>query len=224
VVERATHNRVVAGSSPAGTTMPTTKPNPELLKKVEEARAHLRSLKADADALPDRQVLRPSKRKWTLILLGCVALDLGALWLIRTGAPLKAPPFPIGDASFWLWFGVVLFALGIPLSLVVMFSGRYYLELTRDGFTIGDLVRPRTFRWLAAGPFVVEQSTYRGITTGKTVKFEGVSTAMEGLGKVTELMKPLDRLPDTYGMRAEDLAALMNRYWKAKHLAEHVAP
>jgi hypothetical protein len=188
--------------------------DPEFRKQAEDALAHLRGLNADIRRAPDRQVLRPSKRKWTLILLGCVALDLGALWLIPTGTPLKARPFPIGDATFWVWFGVVLFALGIPMSLVVMFSGRYFLELTRDGFTIGDLVRPRTFRRLAAGPFRVEQSTYRGIPTGKTVKFDGVSTALEGLGEVTELMRPLGRLPDTYGMRAEDLAALMNRYWK----------
>jgi hypothetical protein len=197
---------------------------PEFRKQAEDALAHLRGLNADIRRAPDRQVLRPSKRKWTLILLGCVALDLGAVWLIRTGAPLAESPFSIGDATFWVWFGAVLFALGIPMSLVVMFSGRYYLELTRDGFTIGDLVRPRSFRWLAAGPFRAEQSTYRGIPTGKTVKFDGVSTALEGLGKVTELMRPLGRLPDTYGMRAEDLAALMNRYWKARHVADHVEP
>jgi hypothetical protein len=199
--------------------------DPEFRKRAEDALGHLRGLNADIRRAPERLVLRPSKRKWTLILLGCVALDLGALWLIRTGAPLKAPPFPIGDATFWVWCGVVLFALGIPMSLVVMFSGRYFLELTRDGFTIGDLVRPRTFRWLAVGPFGVEKSiTPQGIVYRKVVRFEGVSTALEGLGRVTELMNPLGQLPDTYGMRAEDLAALMNRYRKAKHLAEHVAP
>jgi hypothetical protein len=198
---------------------------PEFRKQAEDALAHLRVLNADIRRAPERQVLRPSKRKWTLILLGCVALDSGALWLIRTGAPLEAPPFPIGDATLWVWFGVVLFAVGIPMSLVVMFSGRYYLELTREGFTIGDLVRPRSFRWLAVGPFDVEKRiTPQGIVYRKVVRFEGVSTALEGLGKVTELMKPLGQLPDTYGMRAEDLAALMNRYWKARHVADHVEP
>jgi hypothetical protein len=172
-----------------------------------------------ANPLGDRLVLRPSKRKWTLMTIGSAALAVGGVWLIVTGVPLPPPPFPIGDSRTWLWFGVVLFALGIPTSLAIMLSGRYYLELTRDGFTIGDLVRPKTFRWSAAGPFVVEERRYR-----KAVTFEGVPTVLEGLGTVTELMKSFGELPDTYGMKAEDLAALMNRYWKAKHLAEHVAP
>jgi hypothetical protein len=78
---------------------------------------------------------------------------------------------------------------------------------------------------LAVGPFDVEKRiTPQGIVYRKVVRFEGVSTALEGLGKVTELMKPLGQLPDTYGMRAEDLAALMNRYWKARHVADHVEP
>ncbi|HEV2415545.1 MAG TPA: hypothetical protein VGX27_12110 [Candidatus Dormibacteraeota bacterium] len=168
-------------------------------------------------ATADRVLLRPSKRRWSLLLLGCVVLLLGGVGLIASGAQLDSSPFGIGDPHVWIWVSVIFFALGIPISLAQMFSGRVYLELTPEGFTISRLTGHSDYRWSSVGDFSTENSTYRGVTIGKRVVFVGPSTVAEGHQRLTDFMSMIGgRLPDTYGMRAEDLAALMNR-WRARY-------
>jgi len=171
----------------------------------------------DLSLTTDRLLLRPSKLRWTAMLLGSAALALGGVWLIISGVHLDNPPFGIGDAHFWVWFGVILFALGIPISLAQMFSRRVYLELTPEGFNVGTLSLRTAYRWSAVGAFSTEEITYRGFTIGKRVVFDGVSAALEGHPRAAAIVNAIGgRLPDTYGMKADVLADLMNR-WRSKH-------
>jgi hypothetical protein len=168
---------------------------------------------------PEHLVLRPSKTKWTLLLLACIGFVVAGIWMINVGGPASRAPF--GDARFWGWAAVIFFGLGIPLSLFQLFSGRTYLSLNPETFTMGTFWGPRTIRWSDVAYFTAEQVIPGGRPT-KMVKFDYVPTYSEH-----STMRALARsvsghdagLPDTYGMKADALAALMNE-WRARY-ADH---
>lgn len=103
---------------------------------------------------------------------------------------------------------VGLFGLGIPVFLAQLLPGRSYLELTKNGFTVASPFRRTTIKWQDVAGFAVAtisrnqmvgwrfSKAYAGQATSR--KLSGALTGVEGV------------LPDTYGMKAEELAGLMN--------------
>lgn len=169
---------------------------------------------------PERLVLRPSKRKWLLILLGSAAFVLVGALMIRAGGSVPRAPF--GDARFWGVVCVIFFGLGIPLSLAQLLTARSSLKLTPVAFTISTLVGgSRTVPWSDVSSFKAEVVVYRAwpLKPMKMVRFDYGPTH-----PVNERMRALARsvsghdavLPDTYGMSAEDLAVLMDG-WRARY-------
>ncbi|TMC96471.1 MAG: hypothetical protein E6J05_14190 [Chloroflexi bacterium] len=167
----------------------------------------------EVSATPDRLLLRPSKRKWILLLVVFIAFVATGVWMINVGGPV--PRAPIGDARFWGWVSVIFFGLGIPLSFIQLFSSSMYLSLTPERFTMGTLWGTRTIRWSDVTSFTAEQVAYRS----KMVKFDYVPANSEhsSMRAVARSLSGHDAgLPDTYGMKAEDLAALMNA-WRSRY-------
>jgi hypothetical protein len=158
-------------------------------------------------AAEEQLELRPSKQRWTLILLGSIGGAAVGMWMIRTGGPVRSAPF--GDATFWGWVCVVFCGLGVLVSLTELFTTRGNLLLTPEGFIMG-LVARRPVRWSDVGDFRAETNTYRGLSIGKSVMFDfrGRRTGWRAMFG--------GRLPDTYGMKAEDLARLMNE-WRSRN-------
>lgn len=72
------------------------------------------------------QIFPVSKRKALLLLVGCLGFVLLAV-MIAAQHPL------IG------WLGAVFFGLGIPVALLMLWPGRFYLRLDERGF---ELVSP----------------------------------------------------------------------------------
>lgn len=143
------------------------------------------------------RVLRPSRRKWLLMLMASGLFVAGGWWMIL-------------DGSWWGWFAAVFFGLGVIVSAAALVPGSAYLRLTPDGFTVCSLFRSCTCRWNDVERFQVARRGWnRTVAFNFVADFDGHSTGREIAAR---LAGHEGALPDTYGMSCGDLAALLNRY------------
>jgi hypothetical protein len=90
------------------------------------------------------------------------------------------------------------------------------LTLTTDGFTFTSLGRPVTRRWQDVESFVAVRTSAIGGVVG--IRLAVSSERLSGPRRAAKAVAGYDggALPDTYGMKADDLAALMN-YWHSRY-------
>jgi hypothetical protein len=153
----------------------------------------------------DRSVsrtLKPSRRRWSLLLVAFVVFTALGIGMIVEG-------------EVWGWVAAVFFGPGIPLSILVLIGRINGLRLTPDGFAIQSL-RTSTIPWddveqfgtfdTQGGTFVgfTFASSYEGAQLGRALARELTASPYEGA------------LPDTYGMEPEALAALMDE-WRSRY-------
>lgn len=109
---------------------------------------------------------------------------------------------------------VVAGFFGLPalLAVVMLVNDHENLRLAEDGFVVGRIWRDTAYRWAEVSPFKIvairgssrvafDAAGDRSILAGFARKQFGVSTI----------------LPDSYGMKAEELADLLNA-WRAAAL------
>ena len=144
----------------------------------------------------DEQILRPGPWKQGLALLV-------SLVFVTSGVLLM-------DGSWEGWLATGFFGLCSVTLVVTMLPGASYLRLHQDGFEMRTLFRATHFKWSDIGNIGVTSVNlnrmvafdfaehYRGQHRGRAVA-RGL-TGWEGA------------LPNTYGMSARDLAALMTAY------------
>ncbi len=158
---------------------------------------------SDSDPL----VLRPGRRKWVLILIACLAfVGCGALIFF------VAPGGRGGGVVTMAFFG-----LGAAVSIFQLASNSH-LKLSRTGFTVAALRRLSTTRWsevssfyaVDAGPTALNRMV--AVNLVREERLDGVPGAVKAAFGYNRL------LPDTYGMKAEKLAALMND-WRSRYAA-----
>lgn len=158
---------------------------------------------ADAVSGYERRVLRPSRLK----ILGMTAV-FAALTLSAAGMAAKG--------AWVIWLSAAVFGL-ITLLLVALslLSNRTGLAFGPDGLTQYRLFRPATWRWAELGSFRV------GSRGNVVFNFSPEYRGPKASGYVARVLTDgCDMfLPDLYGMRAEDLADLLNKY-KAHYSAE----
>lgn len=148
--------------------------------------------------LPETMTLRPSRVRWLLLLIVAVALSSTAVWAM-------ADFFPAMRWVVGIFFGV---AAVIALLNVIGVASR--LDLGRDGFTCVTLFRSFTRKW-------TDCSTFDPVRVGVN-KFVGFTSAEDDAAKPRlasankHMIGHSGMLPDTYGLSAEELAALMNRF------------
>jgi hypothetical protein len=153
----------------------------------------------DRSLEPDQApvVLRPRKRtELAGLALSLVFVALGVL----LGA----------DGSLVGWLTVGFFGLCAIVFAVTLLPGAAYLRLERSGFVVCSLFRPdRLRRW-------DEVQGFRAYDLPGGVRHVGFDFAPGAQPTGSELAKRLTRvegaLPSTYGLRAEDLAGLLNRW------------
>ena len=143
----------------------------------------------------DQLVLRPSKLRWAALLAGSVAFCAGGVLMVSSG-----------EATGWLV--LVFFGLCGVVSMTMLFSKNNYLVLAPAGFTIHSVFRQTTISWSNVESF----GTYR-LRGSSTVMFLYSpdfprSRALRGLNRAVTGYD--GGLPDTYGLRADQLAALIN--------------
>jgi ribosomal protein S18 acetylase RimI-like enzyme len=148
------------------------------------------------------RTLRPSRRRWSLLLAVFVAFTALGIATIVSG-------------EAWGWLAAIFFGLGIPISVLVLTGRINTLHLTPEGFTIRSL-RTSTIGWddvEAFGTFETAGGTMVGFTFAPSYDRATIGRALarELTGSPYE-----GGLPDTYGMKAEELAALMEE-WRSRH-------
>ena len=155
----------------------------------------------------DRLILRPSMRKWWWVVLIAIAFTAIGVFMIAEG-----------NWRGWLVSGI--FAFGLALSGLFFLPGSAYLELRPDGFTVCTFWRKQDYRWDAVSAF--------GVTTiahNRFVAFDFIADEdrPKGAGIAAAVSGAESSLPDTYGMRADALATLMNE-WRERALSSPDRP
>lgn len=146
-------------------------------------------------------LLRRSVLKTVLMLAGSLAF-------VAIGTQMTR------DDPLMAYAGIVFFGLCALVAAVNLHPNSSYLELSSEGFTFASLFRRSFVPWSHVREFIPYKmhhnamvgwnysSSFAGSATGRKV-----STALAGVEAA---------LPDTYGMKATDLASLLNQL-----LAQH---
>jgi hypothetical protein len=148
----------------------------------------------------DQLVLRPSKRSTLGLLLGCSIFVGAGVWMATIGKPIG-------------WIAVIFFGLGVVVALVQLIPNASYLVITQKGFEIGSLFRSHTYSWHEVTFFAVATTYYHGMVVFNfSASYEKAKVARN----VAKAIAGYEgALPGTYGMKADQLADLLNE-WKAR--------
>lgn len=173
--------------------------NSSQLNKVEVDSLH--GSKMENDII----ILRPRKLKYLILLLsGVFIIAFFGIMMILVGILVG-----------WL----VLVALLFLLVLAKFVFDSHYLILDSEGFTLKGLFGSTSYKWADIEEFrVVWEYFFKAILFKYSNSFQTTSTAQT---IVRKLSFGLRTFPDIYAMKAEDLAALMNKLRKqATHSSE----
>ena len=148
---------------------------------------------------PGPVTLYPSRRKWLLVLAGCVLFVVAGLWMVQREAPVG-------------WLSVIFFGMGAIVSTVVLLLRVNALTLDAAGFEINS-IRPFRLSWQDAKNFDAITSSPGSWMVG----FKVVNPS--SIFKLNRAISGCDAaVPDTYGLSAYDLAALMTQ-WRERAAA-----
>lgn len=149
-------------------------------------------------------LLRRSVRKALLLLIGSLILAAGGVLMAR-----EQPVIGYACAIFF-----VLCAL---VGAVTLHPNSSSLQLTEAGFTFVSLFRSTTVPWSHVERFF-PMKIYHNSMVGWN--YSSSFDAQRIVRKVSNALAGVEAaLPDTYGMQASELAALLNEYL-AKHRRE----
>jgi hypothetical protein len=149
---------------------------------------------------PGPVVLVPSRRKWLLVLGGCLVFVAAGLWMRH-------------DVPVWGWLAVAFFGVGALIAVLMLLPGAGGLRLDADGFEMTSLFRRHRSRWTEVSEFEVVRLPP---SLQKMVVFDDARTKDSALAKANRsLAGRTGGLPDNYSLSYEDLAAIMNA-WRAR--------
>jgi hypothetical protein len=159
------------------------------------------------DRIPKPLILYPSRTKWILPFAGSAIFMVVGVWVLVTQ-----------DHSAAIWFSV-LGSVGCSIVFAtILLPGSSSLTLDADGFQMKQFYRVRKIRWqnvtnIHSGnirPSRIKTVRYNDsqLSGGKLAKLETTTLGYNAM------------LPDTYGMTADDLAALMTQ-WRDRGLASN---
>jgi hypothetical protein len=167
--------------------------------------------------------LRPSKWKWSALLIGTGLVTIGAL-----GQTITSHSTRLSD-----WFGVAFFGIATVLFAYMLFFAHFELTLDANGFgwTGGRL--SERWRWIDVDDFAVVRSLVGGVSGSSLRKGVGFNdkrlnnrkTTSIAMGEaLSEAMRGRNCLiPDafffsSFGLSMEELAFLMSK-WRERALA-----
>ncbi len=152
---------------------------------------------ADGDPLPDSMVLKPDRARWFVVFLISVGFVAIAIW--------------IGPSDAMLFYGAGgFFLLCAVIAAPLMFGVGSSLTLERDGFACRTLFRTFRRTWRECSVFYPVSAGFR--------KFVGFSAAQDEAAHPNlaaanrRIIGASGMLPDTFGLSADGLSDLMNRY------------
>lgn len=119
----------------------------------------------------------------------------------------------IEENPFMAWMTIIFFGLGVIVFVIQLMPNSSRLKLSKDGFELKNLFKSDFTKWSDVDKFRVG---YVGRT--KMVKYD-FSREHNKYNVGKKIAKSLSgsegALPNTYGMKAKELAELMND-WKSK--------
>lgn len=158
--------------------------------------------------LPAPVILRPRRLK--LLLLTAMSLVFVAAGILQ-----------LGDGRLMSWLSVLFFGLCGLVFIIQLHPRASFLKLDRDSFTFCALFRAHTVRWEDTREFGVTQ-----IVLNRMVGWN-FAPGYRPAGKARALSHSVSgfesALPDTYGLKAEDLAQIME-HWRANSQNSPVQP
>ena len=159
----------------------------------------------------DRELpLHPSRSMHLLLLLVSIGLTLVGVWLGLEGR----------------WPGYLcaaLFGLGIPIVTLQLVPGSSFLRIGEYGFEYAAMCRRHFVRGKDIKEFGILTQRYLGLPVGKMVGWNYVPDSGE-----SSTGRPISKgiagmeagLADTYGLKADELMAIMVEYWTRYRVTE----
>jgi hypothetical protein len=139
--------------------------------------------------------LRPRRFKYLLFALLSAGFALVGATMVRDGEGLG-------------WAEILFFGTGAIVFCLLLLPGSAYLKLDPAGFTFCSLFRPHFTPWSEVEPFAVGRVGTRLLVV---FNFSEAHRGQKYLRKVSSAISGYEAaLPDTYRLKAADLAALMN--------------
>ena len=155
---------------------------------------------------PGPVTLYPSRRKWLLLMAGCLLFAVGGIGEAHNGNAMD-------------WLGVAFFGLGAIVPGLMLLHGAASIRLDSDGFEMTNLFRHARFRWQDASGFeaqfppVLRAFAIPPPSWNKFVAFDNAKMRNSTSTRVIALlMKHNAQLGDTYGFSADELAKLMTQW------------
>lgn len=149
--------------------------------------------------------LYPRRSRAIWLLLGCSAFVALGVWLGLSG-----------ERNGFL--GAAFFGLGIPIAVIQLLPGSAFLRIDSAGITFAAMFRTTSLPWSAFAEFFVVTLRQTGVQMHEMVGFNFAPTydrARHGRAMAKVFVKCEGALPDTYGKKAEELAALLNARLRA---------
>jgi hypothetical protein len=155
---------------------------------------------------PGPVTLYPSRRKWLLLMAGCLLFAVGGIGEAHNGNAMD-------------WLGVAFFGLGAIVPGLMLLHGAASIRLDSDGFEMTNLFRHARFHWQDASGFeaqfppVLRAFAIPPPSWNKFVAFDNAKMRNSTSTRVIALlMKHNAQLGDTYGFSADELAKLMTQW------------
>lgn len=162
-------------------------------------------LDADGDPLPDRMELKPNRLSWFFMFLISAGFVAIAIWI----GPKEDPGL--------FWFGGGFFLICALVSTPLMLGVGSRLILERDSFTCHTLFRSFTRKWRECSDFLPVYAGARRFVGFTTQQDEAAHPNMAAVNRA--VLGASAAVPETFGISAEELADLMNRF-RARALAQ----
>lgn len=163
----------------------------------------------------DEVILWPRKSRMVWLLIVSMLFVALGLWLALKGGLVG-----------YLCAG--FFGLGVLVAAVQLLPGSSYLRLTPESMSWASLFRVTTIPWGDIDQFFVVTIRHMGFPIRKMVALNYVETYQRsrfGRALSSALADCESGLPDTYGMKAEELVDLLNEYLERFRQANHsIAP
>jgi hypothetical protein len=147
----------------------------------------------------------PKQWKTLLLLMVCAMFTAIGILVIKKG-----------DNRGYLC--AIFFGIGCTIFLIHLLPGSAYLKISAEGIEYSSLFRKQRLRWQAVSKFGVIAIIQDGITVNRMVGFNYTQAyyPYKWQRKISAAMSGYEAaLPDTYGFKAEDLAAQLNQHLQA---------
>lgn len=142
--------------------------------------------------------LKPRLSRFVLLLIVCAAFVAMGAFLVARGQTMLG------------WLNIGFFGLGVAVAIVSLLPGSNYLQLTREGMHVVSLYRRWSVRWNDVQEFFPALVARREMVCWNHAA--GYDRQRTGRLLATGLAGVEAALPDTYGLSAEALAQLLNRW------------